>query len=409
MATKKKAPPPPPAKKAAKTPAPTAAKGKEAADPPLTAAEKRVAAEKRERAEKTLAKINRMAKGTLAEVKKGHNPALSIPIRALSNVSFNEKKRLIELGDKAQSREFFNKAMAKKFMQTFLVAGAVKELLDSAKTTSIRDLFYMTKHTIAGSRENTFDDQSESDPVIEDLEVGIDSLREELHLFANPRGRVVGPLVIEDNGDEIDLARLGSGGYAIPSIVEDYAVKFLRSDAEFVLLVEKFAVWARLNEDKYWRKAKCILMTSEGQGARGARRLLQRIATELKLPVYVLVDNDPWGLYIYSVLKQGSISLAYESMRLALPNARYIGMSTFDYDKYGLGDSAKLVLEKDDISRAKQMLGYPWFAAKHWQREINGMLEAGFKMEIEGLSARGISFVTEEYIPKKLRDKDWLV
>ncbi len=75
----------------------------------------------------------------------------------------------------------------------------------------------------------------------------------------------------------------------------------------------------RLNEDRFWEKHKCILMTTEGQAARGARRLLQRMATELKLPIYVLVDNDPWGLYIYSVLKQGSINLAYESMRMAVP------------------------------------------------------------------------------------------
>ena len=61
-------------------------------------------------------------------------------------------------------------------------------------------------------------------------------------------------------------------------------------------------------------------MTSGGQAARGARRLLQRMSTELKLPIYVLVDNDPWGLYIYSVLKQGSINLAYESMRMAVPD-----------------------------------------------------------------------------------------
>jgi DNA topoisomerase-6 subunit A len=377
-------------------------------DAGLTPAEKKLLAEKRERADRTLGKIEKLTKGALGQVGRGENPTLSIPMRALSNVSFNEKKRLIELGDKAQSREFFNKAMAKKFMQTFLVAGAVKELLDSAKTTSIRDLFYMTKHTIKGSRENTFDDQDESDPVIEDLEVGIDALREELHLFANPKGRMVGPLVIEDNGDEIDLARLGSGGYAIPSIVEDYVVKFRKSEAEFVLVVEKYAVWARLNEDKYWRKSKCVLVTTEGQGARGARRMLQRLANELKLPVYVLVDNDPWGLYIYSVLKQGSISLAYESMRLALPRARYIGLSTFDLKKFGLADDVKIDLEKDDVSRAKQMLAYPWFAAKHWQREINAMLEAGFKMEIEALSNKGLSFVTEEYIPRKLREKDWL-
>jgi DNA topoisomerase-6 subunit A len=373
-----------------------------------TKAEARANADKKERAGHTLIKLEKLARATVKQVSGGNNPQMAIPIRALSNVSFNEKKKLIELGDRAQSREFFNKAMAKKFMQTFLVAGAVKELLDANKTTSIRDLFYMTKHTIKGSKENTFDDQDESDPVIEDVEVAIDALREELHLFANPRGRIVGPLIIEDSGDEIDLSRLGSGGYAIPSIVEDYVLKIKRSDAEFVLVVEKFAVWARLNEDKFWRKSKCILMTTEGQGARGARRMVQRFAQELKIPVYVLVDNDPWGLYIYSVLKQGSISLAYESMRLALPRARFIGLSTFDFQKYKLSDDVKIELEKDDISRAKQMLAYPWFQAKHWQKEIHGMLEAGFKMEIEALSNKGISFVTEEYVPKKLRDRDWI-
>ena len=62
----------------------------------------------------------------------------------------------------------------------------------------------MSKHTLRGSSENTFDDQSESDPIIEDLEVASGSLREELHLFANKRGLVVGELVVNDAGDEID-------------------------------------------------------------------------------------------------------------------------------------------------------------------------------------------------------------
>lgn len=373
-----------------------------------TPEERAAAKEKKARALKTLGKLEKLAHATVKQVRAGDNPAMAIPIRALSNVSFNEKKKLIELGDRAQSREFFNKAMAKKFMQTFLVAGAVKELLDANKTTSIRDLFYMTKHTIKGSKENTFDDQNESDPVIEDVEVAVDALREELHLFANPKGRIVGPLIIEDNGDEIDLSRLGTGGYAIPSIVEDSVIKLKKSEADYVLVVEKFAVWARLNEDKFWRKNKCILMTTEGQGARGARRFVQRLSTELKVPVYVLVDSDPWGLYIYSVLKQGSISLAYESMRLALPRARFMGMSTNDFAKYKLGESVKITLDQKDVSRAKEMLAYPWFQAKQWQKEIHAMLEAGFKMEIEALSNKGISFVTEEYVPKKLRDRDWL-
>jgi len=362
-----------------------------------------------ERAKKTLGKIEALAQETIRQVKREDNPGLELPIRALSNVAFSEKHHLIELGDKVQTREFFNVSMAKKFMQTFLVAGACKDLLESGKTTSIRDLFYMTKHTIKGYKENTFDDQVESDPIIEDLEVGLDALREELHLFANKKGSMVGPMVIVDSGDEIDLSRMGSGGWSVPSITEDYVIEFKKSEAEFVMLVEKEAVWHRLNEDKFWRKHKCLLLTCGGQATRGARRLIQRPSSALKLPVYVLVDNDPWGLYIYSVVKQGSISLAYESMRMACPKARYLGLRTRDFKTYKLSDEVKIDLLKEDITRAKQMLAYPWFAAKQWQEEINDQLESGFKMEIEALSNKDISFVTDVYIPQKIAKKDWLV
>ena len=44
------------------------------------------------------------------------------------------------------------------------------------------------------------------------------------------------------------------------------------------------------------------------------------VALDCSKIVYVLVDNDPWGFYIYSVMKQGSINLAYESMRMAVPD-----------------------------------------------------------------------------------------
>jgi DNA topoisomerase-6 subunit A len=357
---------------------------------------------------RTLKKIQGLAQDIFRVVQKGHNPAIEIRVRALSNVSFNEKRRIIELGDKTQSREFFNTAMARKFMQTMIVADGCKTLIDAGKTVSIRQMYYMSKHTVAGTSENTFEEQNESDPVIEDLEVSTDSLREELHLFANRKGAMVGNVVINDAGDEIDLARLGSGGWAIPSICEPSTIRFVRNKAEFVLFVEKEAIFSRFNEDKFWREHNCILMTSNGQATRGARRLLQRMATELKIPVYVVVDNDPWGLYIYSVLKQGSISLAYESMRLAVPNVRFLGMSALDYGKFKLTDAVQIKLNDKDIARAKEMKAYPWFADKKWQREIDATLENGFKMEVDSILTKGISFITEQYLPKKLRDRDWL-
>ncbi|MDQ3267027.1 MAG: DNA topoisomerase IV subunit A [Myxococcota bacterium] len=358
--------------------------------------------------DKTAKRLEQLAKDTLNQVRTGKNPHVAIPTRTLANVRFNPKKKIIEMGGDKQKRYFFNVGQAKKFMQTFLVANAAKELIASGKTTSIRDLYYMTKHTLGDSKQNTFEEQEESDPIIEDLEVTVDALREELHLFATSRGSMVGELTIVDNGDTIDLRKMGSGGWNVPSIVEDHMVQFQKNDAKFVLLVEKDAVWRRLNEDKFWKKHKCILITGQGQPPRGVRRLCRRLTQELKLPLYVMVDNDPWGFYIYSVLKQGSINLAYESMRMAVPEARFIGLSSFDKEKYSLSDNVTIRMTDEDNNRAKQMLAYPWFQRKEWQSEIQHMVKAGVKLEIEALSNRGISFITEEYLPKKLRDRDWL-
>src|SRR5512144_915938 len=223
---------------------------------------------------KTSAKIERLAESVLRIVKGGKNPFLEIPIRSLANVRFNERKRLVELGNQRQKRYFFNVSMAKKFMQTFLVSDACKELVEAGKTTSIRDLYYITKHTIGETKQNTFEEQDESDPIIEDMEVALDSLREELHLFASRKGSMVGPITIRDSGDTIDLRRMGSGGWAVPSIVEDNVIEFGKHEARYVLLIEKDAVWTRFNEDKYWKREKCIILQGGGQPPRGVRRLV---------------------------------------------------------------------------------------------------------------------------------------
>ncbi|GIK15868.1 MAG: DNA topoisomerase VI subunit A [Planctomycetota bacterium] len=339
-----------------------------------------------------------------------HDPSIDIPIRALSNVAFNEKSRTIEMGDNKQQRNFFNYGQAKRFMQTMLVASKCKDLIDADKTASIRQIYYMAKHTIRGTSEKTFDDQSESDPILEDLEVAINSLREELHIFASNRGNLVGPITLVDDGNTLDCARMGSAGYAVPSIVEPDVVQFKKCDAKFILHVEKDTVWRRFHEDRFWEKHRCIVSHGGGQPARGMRRLLFRMHHELKLPVYVLLDNDPWGYYIYSVIKQGSINLAYESKRMAVPEAKFLGVSSFDYERCGLSDDVKLELDANDVKRAKQILDYPWFAGKKpWEKEIRKMIANGFKMEVEAMINKRLTYLTEEYVPMKLADrKQWL-
>jgi len=354
-------------------------------------------------------KLQAMAEAVVKYARAKEDPGFDIPTRALSNARFDPKRQIITMGDSVQRRNFFNLGQARKFMQTMWVAAGCKELNDQGKTTSIRDLYYHLKHTIPGTHENTFDEQSESDPIIEDLEVTIQSLREELGLFAENKGAMVGNITLVDNGDVIDGRKMGTGGWSVPSIVEEDIIRFRKCEAEFILLIEKGAVWRRFNEDRFWDKHNCIIIHGGGQPPRGVRRLMYRMHHELKLPVYVLVDNDPWGYYIYSVVKQGSINLAFESNRMAIPKARFLGMSAFDAERFGISKTVTIAMKEEDVRRAKEIMSYPWFANKPaWQKEIQHMLKSGVKLELEALSSKDFSFITETYLPEKLKKKQWL-
>jgi DNA topoisomerase-6 subunit A len=370
-----------------------------------------VAAKLTAKDKKTMGSIVGLADGVVVAAEKRRDPHVDIPSRTLSNVHYSPRKRILEMGNATNRRQLFDLSQAKAYMRTMLVASGCKKLLTQGKTTSLRGMYYMLKHTIEGTKENTFDEQGECDTVIEDIEVLLASLREELHLYADKRGEMVGDIRVVDRGDEIDCSRMGSGGYAIPSIVEPDVITLdpKKCNAEFVLHVEKGTVWQRFNEDKFWKKHNCILTHGAGQPPRGVRRMLHRLHDELKLPIYCVLDNDPWGYYIYSVIKQGSINLAFESQRMAIPDVRYLGLRSRDFDRCQLSDSVKIGLNDNDRKRAKQIASYPWFAKKRdWQNEIAKMLKNDFKLEVESLISKDISYVTEEYVPARMAEKDWL-
>jgi DNA topoisomerase-6 subunit A len=61
------------------------------------------------------------------------------------------------------------------------------------------------------------------------------------------------------------------------------------------------------------------------------------------------------------------------------------------------------------LARWADFAAYPWFAAKKaWQKEIHKMLSNGFKLEVESLISKDISYVTEVYTPERLAAGDWL-
>ena len=229
-------------------------------------------------------KLVGVADVVITAAQRSKDPALSIPVRSLANVNFNEKRGIVEMGRRKQARTFFNVGMAKKFMQTVLVADALSELQRAELTTSLREIYYRTKHTIKNSHENTFDGQNESDPLIEDLEVTFEALREEFHVRAENSGTVVGPFVLVDDGDRVDCTRLGKGGYSVPSIVEPEYIQISnvpRTLSSSLRKAPSGTVFQKTSSGAD-TTASCL---REWPQPRGVRRLARRLHEEYNLPV----------------------------------------------------------------------------------------------------------------------------
>ncbi len=354
-----------------------------------------------------------IAKNIYEELKKGGDPVIKFSSRGIFNVEFDEIKGIVKLGKRLSEREFFNAAHVRRFVQVLLVMERVKRLLESGKHASQREVYYQLKHALPFSRINTFQDEPETIKAIEDLErlfMG-QRIREEFHITADRRGALYGNMTIVDKSipgevAEFNPSTLGRGGWAIPSTVEEIEIRDV--DADYILTVESGAMYERLIEEKFPKKQRAILIATQGQASRGIRRLIHRLRYEYKLPVIHFGDGDPWGFYIYFVLKTGSMNLAYLSEKLATPDIRYVGMTMDDIREYDLRRVTE-PLKEVDKKRANQLLNYQWIKRfKEWVRQINLMLDWEVRIEQQALANKSLEFVAEKYLPEKIENEKFL-
>jgi len=362
--------------------------------------------------EKTVvSKLENLGKDMILEVKREETPSFTTTLRGKSNVLYDEGIGCIRLGQKTEERRFVNVGQARKFMQTVAIANKCKKFLKENAHTSIRGLYYQLKFSIGEDLdEDLFSEQSESNPLVEDLEVALDVKREDLNLNTDRKGVVAGPLVLRDrfggSEDVIDCTKQGRSGWMIPSDV-DNGMDFVNVDADYVLVVEKDALWQRLNEDKFWKKENCILITPKGQASRGCRRLIRRLANK-KLPVYCFTDCDAWGWYIYWAIKAGSINLAYLANDISTPEARFIGVTMQDIKDYDFLEKLTIKAKDVDLKRAEEMLAYPWISRhKEWVSELKTVLTTKKKIEQDALQGPKLSFVGD-YLREKISKKKFL-
>ncbi|MHA1684807.1 MAG: hypothetical protein ACTSYD_00215 [Candidatus Heimdallarchaeaceae archaeon] len=318
-----------------------------------------------------------------------------IPSRGSSNIGFDEEQELVLIGRQMIERQFRSLSSVSSVEQMTRLMQLIHDILSRDIHSTKRDIFYMDV--------NTFDKQSVSDALIEDLSAMLRVTRASLNISASSKGIVVGRISFREKGDLIDCRAIGTGKAITPHIDD---IENLESDAEFCLVIEKDAIFNRLAEDHFYDYIPSILVTAKGQPDVATRQFLKKIRDELQIPILAIMDADPYGFEIMRVYSVGSKALSFESSHLAVPSIRWLGLLPSDLSPdsgFDIPRSALIKMSSKDVHRAKLMLEEEFVKRKpKWREQLQILINNGYKAEIQALNARDPQFITNFYLPEKI-------
>jgi DNA topoisomerase-6 subunit A len=335
------------------------------------------------------------------QLQKGEIPELDISTRTKRNIEFRDSSRVWVYGNRTSTRSAKTVKGAYQLLKTTFVIDFLKYQLREQKSSTLRELYYISENWGLAK----FHDQAESDRLVEDLEILTELQREYFHIRPEEDGAsVIGPLRIREETrrgvKEIHCQDdVGESGYQIPTNVD--RVEFLDHDAAFVIAIETGGMRDRLVENGFDEDFNAIIVHLKGQPARSTRRLLKRLNEELKLPVVVFTDGDPWSYRIFASVAYGSIKSAHLSEYLATPEAQFVGIRPSDIINYELPSDK---LTDRDIHALNSILDDPRFESEFWKSEVNLQLQLKKKSEQQSLAKYGLDFVTSTYLPERLTE-----
>jgi DNA topoisomerase VI subunit A len=329
-------------------------------------------------------------------------PTMKFPVRSLTNVRYTPQRGFFEIAGQKKERTLTVNTV-KTFAQTLRMVALSKELVENDDIATKREAYYVSKNW-ADAR---FNEQPESDTVMDDVEAFFAVNREQLGFIPEEKGGdVAGRLIVLDRDRDtgrvlrIDCTKFGSGAYSVPISVEGLQFE---TSADFILVIETAGMFQRLVKHNYWKKANCILVSMGGVPTRACRRFIRRLADFKKIPVYVFVDGDPYGITnIYRTLKVGSGNAAHLNEFFCVPQASFLGITPQDIVDYKLPTHP---LKDVDIKRARDAMKNDPFIRHHqpWILAMEQLLKMGVRAEQQALAKHGLNYVIDTYLPEKLR------
>lgn len=286
-----------------------------------------------------------LAERMLSDLEKSKRPVLEAVKTSLDNSYYNPKVGYLQAGDKRVRTEL-NVSSVQKLARVVFMLEILLRNLDIGSVNTKRELYYICKGLIKGNprlKPLDFDDQPESDAIIDFIGDMLQVYREELNCFANDRGGQTYSqqlVVTEDLTDgtraTIDLSTLGTSPFQPKNKPQALKLK-VKKKIDFALVIESEGTANTLQSMGFTKRNNCILIGAQGVPSNAVRGWCKLIEEELAAPMYFFGDLDAYTMQnIFRTLKAGSAASLIRNADFSAPEVKFLGVLPEDVKKYDL-------------------------------------------------------------------------
>lgn len=286
-----------------------------------------------------------LADKMLKDLENSKRPVLEAVKTSLDNSFYNAKVGYLTAGDKKVRTEL-NVSSVQKLARVVFMLEILLRNINIGSVNTKRELYYICKGLIRGDKKYKpldFEDQDESDSIVDFIGDMLEVYREELNCFANDRGGqtysqqlVVTETLSDGEKATIDLSTLGTAPFQPKNKPQSLKLK-ARKKIDFCLIIESEGTANTLVNMGFTKRNNCILMGAQGVPSNAVRGWCKLIQDELSIPMYFFGDLDAYTMQnIFRTLKAGSAASLIRNSHFSAPDVKFLGVLPEDVKKYDL-------------------------------------------------------------------------
>ncbi|NBX75499.1 MAG: DNA topoisomerase VI [Proteobacteria bacterium] len=297
----------------------------------------------------------------LTDLENARRPILEAIKCSLDNSNYSPKVGYLTPGDKKVRTEL-NVSSVQKMSRAIFLLEVLLRNIDTGAVNTKRELYYIAKGEVKHDphlKPLDFQDQSESDSVIDFICEMLECYREDLNCYANDRGGqtysnqlVVTETLPDGTKAVVDLSSLGTSPFQPKNRPQSLQLK-AKKKIDFCLVVESEGTANTFVANGFCKRNNSILIGAQGVPSNAVRGWAKLIQDQLKVPIFFFGDLDAYTIQnIYRTLKAGSAASLIRNSDFSAPDVHFLGVLPEDIKKYDLSDYP---VKETDVSEARAL------------------------------------------------------